>query len=71
MAGIEPFSWDKNIAKVTAGWSDGPHFKNPNLAPAMVIVDGTGPGVDAKLHVAPVTEAKVDDVWNQRRSNGK
>lgn len=70
MSDIPPFSWTGNMAKVTAGWSDGPQFKNPNLAPEMNIVDGCPPSVDEKLHTAPVTEGKVMDSWNQRRSNG-
>ena len=68
--GIESFDWAKNLAEVTARFSDGPQFKNPNLSPPMTIVDGCPPEVDEKLHVGPVTEGTVLDVWNQRRANG-
>lgn len=66
--GIEKFNWDANLAKVTAGWSDGPQFKNPNLSPTMTIVEGIDGLIDQKLHTAPVTEGAVQDVWNQRRA---
>lgn len=68
MDGIEPFNWEKNMNKITEGFSDGPQFKNPNLSPTMTIVEGIDARIDAKLHTAPVTEGAVQDVWNQRRA---
>lgn len=65
--GIKPFNWTAAVGQVMTGFEPGPQFKNPNLSPAMRIVDGTAPGVDEKLMVQDVSEEKIIDSWNQRR----
>lgn len=66
--GLKPFSWTGAIAQVTAGWQDGPQFKNPNLSPSMRIVNGIDPLIDQKLMQQEAPTSKIIDSWNERRA---
>lgn len=58
----------KNLARIGAGFKDGPWFKSPNLAPAMNI---TGQGypdtVEQKLQYTPTEAPTPTDPWFDRR----
>lgn len=69
--GIEEFNEERNLNRVTAGWQDGPQYKNPNLVPSMEVVDATPPTVAQKLQVGAIAQPPIMDPWVSRRNNAK
>ncbi len=65
--GVEEFNWDRQMAKVAAGFKGGPMFQAPNLAPAVNIGEGWPEGVDAKMKMGPTETPTPTDAWNQRK----
>lgn len=69
--GIESFDWSKNMARIAKGWKNGTYFNNPNVAPAMEVVDGNPKEVEEKLQFGKVETPTPTDSWNERRANAK
>lgn len=71
--GIPPFNEAANLARVGAGFSGNPFFKEPNLAPAMTALspEASWPEtVQEKLQHSKTDAPAVTDPWVVRRPNG-
>lgn len=72
--GIESFSEMRNLNRVTAGLKEaGPFYNSPNTPKPMNFEDGYPAVYNAKVDqgkpVSPMV-GPIQDVWNDRRSNG-
>lgn len=65
----DQMSQEAVVAKVQAGFSGGPFFKSPNLAPKMTIVDGYEDSAVKMVQGASFPQPTPDDTWNNRRKS--
>lgn len=61
--GIEEFSWERNCARVGAGFKGGDYFKNPQPLPAMDIGGDWPAEVLVKLQDSKIPEPTPTDPW--------
>lgn len=69
--GIPSFDEQANLNRVSAGFKGNPFFKEPNLAPAMIVGPSYPDTVDQKLQAGMIDQPTPTDPWVVRYPNAK